>query len=80
MCIESPFGTAVLIVHQAPVSRKVEFRLIESEVNIPPPRRNKKSLKLSLGLLIETSLANLTTDSRNDLTNILWIIRITIPT
>ena len=43
-------------------------------------RRNKKSLKLSLELLIETGLANSTTDLRNDLTNILWITRITIPT
>ena len=34
-------------------------------------RRSKKSLKLSLELLIETGLANLTTDLRNDLTNIL---------
>ena len=43
-------------------------------------RRSKKSLKLSLELLIETGLANSTTNLRNDLTNILWIIRITIPT
>ena len=43
-------------------------------------RRNKKSLKLSLELLIETGSANLITDLRNDLTNILWIIRITILT
>ena len=34
-------------------------------------RRNKKSLKLSLELLTEIGLANLTTDLRNDLTNIL---------
>jgi len=34
-------------------------------------RRSKKSLKLSLELLIETGLANLITDLRNDLTNIL---------
>ena len=34
-------------------------------------RRNKKSPKLSLELLIETDLANLTTDLRNDSTNIL---------
>ena len=40
--------------------------------------RNKKSLKLSLELLIETDLANLITDLRNNLTNILWIIRMTI--
>ena len=33
--------------------------------------RNKKSLKLNLELLIETDLANLITDLRNDLTNIL---------
>ena len=43
-------------------------------------KRSKKSLKLSLGLLTETSLANLTTDFRDNLINILWIIRITIPT
>jgi hypothetical protein len=43
-------------------------------------RRNKKSLKLSLGLLIETSLANLTTDLRNDLINILWTMRMMILT
>ena len=33
--------------------------------------RNKKSLKLSLKLLIKTDLANLITNLRNDLTNIL---------
>jgi len=43
-------------------------------------RRSKKSLKPSLELLIETGLANLITNLRNDLTNILWIIRMTIPT
>ena len=43
-------------------------------------RRNKKSLKLSLELLIETGLVNLTTNLRNDLTNISQIIRIIIPT
>ena len=34
-------------------------------------RRNKKSLKLNLKLLIETDSVNLTTDLRNNLTNIL---------
>ena len=34
-------------------------------------KRNKKSLKLSLKLLIETGSVNLMTDLRNDLTNIL---------
>jgi len=34
-------------------------------------RRNKKSLKLSLGLLTETSLINLITNLINDLINIL---------
>jgi hypothetical protein len=34
-------------------------------------RRNKKSLKLSLELLIETGSANSITDLRNNLTNIL---------
>ena len=34
-------------------------------------RRNKKSLKLSLELLIETDLKNLITDLRNNSTNIL---------
>jgi len=43
-------------------------------------RRSKKSPKLSLELLIEIGLVNLITDLRNDLTNILWITRITIPT
>jgi len=43
-------------------------------------RRSKKSLKPSLKLLIETDLANLTTNLRNDSTNILWIIRMTILT
>ena len=33
--------------------------------------KNKKSLKLSLGLLIETSLVNLITNLINDLINIL---------
>ena len=35
------------------------------------PKKNKKSLKLSLGLLIEINLANLITDLINDLINIL---------
>ena len=43
-------------------------------------RRSKKSLKLSLELLIEIGLVNSTTDLRNDLTNISQITRITIPT
>ena len=43
-------------------------------------RRNKKSPKLSSELLIEIDLVNLTTDLKNDLTNILQIIRMTIPT
>ena len=34
------------------------------------PKKNKKSLKLSLGLLIETNLTNLMTDLINDLINI----------
>ena len=33
------------------------------------PKKNKKSLKLSLGLPIETNLANLTTNLTNDLIN-----------
>ena len=43
-------------------------------------RRSKKSLKLSLELLIEIGLVNSTTNLRNDLTNILQIIRIIILT
>ena len=35
------------------------------------PKKNEKSLKLSLGLLTKTSLANLMTDLINDLINIL---------
>jgi hypothetical protein len=35
------------------------------------PKKNEKSLKLNLGLLIETSLANLITDSINNLINTL---------
>jgi hypothetical protein len=35
------------------------------------PKKNEKSLKLNLGLLIETSLANLTTNSINNLINTL---------
>ena len=34
-------------------------------------RRSKKSLKLNLGLLIKINLANLITDLRDDLINIL---------
>ena len=39
-------------------------------------KRNKKSLKLNLELPIETSSANLITDLKNDLINILQIIKI----
>jgi hypothetical protein len=35
------------------------------------PKKNKKSLKLNSGLLIETSLVNLMTNSTNDSINIL---------
>ena len=35
------------------------------------PKKNKKNLKLNLGLPIEISLVNLITDLRNNLTNIL---------
>jgi hypothetical protein len=35
------------------------------------PKKNKKSLKLNLGLLTKTSLANLTTNLINDLINTL---------
>ena len=35
------------------------------------PKKNKKSLKLSSGLLIEISLVNLTTNLTNNLINIL---------
>ena len=41
-------------------------------------KRNKKSLKLNLGPLIETSLANLITNLRNNLINILQTTKITI--
>jgi hypothetical protein len=44
------------------------------------PKKNEKNLKPSLGLLIETSLANLITDLINDLINILWTIKIIILT
>ena len=44
------------------------------------PKKNKKNLKPSLGLLTKTSLVNLITDLINDLINILWIMRITIST
>ena len=43
-------------------------------------RRSKKSLKLSLGPLIETSLVNLITDLINDLINILQTIKTIILT
>jgi hypothetical protein len=35
------------------------------------PKKNEKNLKPNLGLLIETNLANLITDSINDSINIL---------
>jgi hypothetical protein len=44
------------------------------------PKKNKKSLKLSSGLLIKTSLVNLTTNLINDSINILWTIRMIILT
>ena len=44
------------------------------------PKKNEKSPKLSLGLPIEISLANLMTDSTNDSINILWTMRMTIST
>ena len=44
------------------------------------PKKNKKSLKLSSGLLTKTSLINLTIGLINDLINILWIMRIIILT
>ena len=41
-------------------------------------KKNKKSLKLSLRLLIETSLVNLTTSLINNLINTLWTIKMMI--
>ena len=43
-------------------------------------RKNEKGPKLSLGLPTETSLANLMTNSTNNLINTLWTIRMTIST
>ena len=39
-------------------------------------KKNKKSLKLSSGLLIEINLVNLITNLINNVINILWTIRI----
>ena len=44
------------------------------------PKKNKKNLKLSLGLPIEISLVNLITDLINNLINISWTIRMIILT
>jgi hypothetical protein len=44
------------------------------------PKKNKKNLKLNLGLLIETSLANLMTDLINNSINISWIMKMMILT
>jgi hypothetical protein len=44
------------------------------------PKKNKKSLKLNSGLLIETSLANLITNLINNLINTLRTTRIMILT
>ena len=43
-------------------------------------KRNKKSLKPNSELLTKIDLANLITNLRNNLTNILWIMRMTILT
>ena len=43
-------------------------------------KKNKKSPKLNLGLLTETSLVNLTTDLINNSINILWTIKVMILT
>ena len=45
------------------IRKAADYRII--------PKKNKKNLKLSLGLLTETSLVNLITDLINDLINIL---------
>jgi len=44
------------------------------------PKKNKKSLKLSLEPPTEISLVNLITDLINDLINILWTTKIMILT
>jgi hypothetical protein len=44
------------------------------------PKKNKKSLKPSSGLLIKISLANLTTNLTNNSINILWTTSMTILT
>ena len=50
----------------------VVLYIIRKAVNYgTTPKKNEKSLKLNLGLLIETSLANLITDSINNLINTL---------
>jgi hypothetical protein len=43
-------------------------------------KKNQKSLKPSLGLLIKTNLVNLITDLINNLINILWTIKMMILT
>ena len=64
--------TAITVVTIATNKDHVALYIIRKDVaykNIL--RRNKKSLKLSLGLWIKTSLVNLITNLKNDLTNIL---------
>jgi hypothetical protein len=61
--------TALISLH---IINYVTLYIIKKAANYGTiPKKNKKSLKLNLGLLIKTSLVNLMTDLPNDLINIL---------
>ena len=73
--------TAITVVTAATNKDYIALYIIRKDITYKNIlRRSKKSLKLSLGLLIEISLINLTTNLRNNLINILWIIRMMILT
>jgi hypothetical protein len=72
--------TAPTLVSPHTINHAALYAIRKAVVYGTTPKKNEKSLKLSLGLLIETSLVNLTTDLINDLTNILWTTKTIILT
>jgi hypothetical protein len=68
--IKTITATAIALISLYIINH-VTLYIIKKAVNYKTtPKKNEKNLKLSLGLLIETSLVNLTTDLINDLINI----------
>ena len=64
-------ATAPTLISPYTINHATLYAIRKAIVYRTTPKKNKKSLKLSLGLPIEINLVNSTTDLINDLINIL---------